>query len=231
MIPASRQYRSRRAASSVGSLVDTVRICSASHPFCPLHRRRSSPDVAAAIVAAVHAGADHLTSSTVDLPPHKFLVTFATLHCRLYRLSVAFATVFPVFPRFPHDPPLAAVCGGGEGKPRCRRGSPLPLCCCGASWGPLRAPSPLRSVFRERSLPLVAASACDLVGAREHGGALDLGPTLSATRSRDGHKASRRLCARLRPLVAAGVRAAPQRGPQSSAYLSQGEPGGIRSIP
>lgn len=62
-----------------------------------------------------------------------------------------------------------------------------------------------------------------MVGAREHGGALVLGPRLAATRSRDGHKAPRCLCARLRPLAAAGVRAAPERGPQSSACLSQGE--------
>lgn len=101
-------------------------------------------------------------------------------------------------------------------------------CELGASACPLSSPL---CVQRENLEHLFGMSACDLVGAREHGRALDLGPTLSATRSRDGHKASRRLCARLRPLAAAGVRAAPERGPQSSAYLSQGIPGGIRSIP
>lgn len=154
MIPASRQYRSRRAASSVGSLVDTVRMCSASHPFCPLHRRRSSPDVAAAIVAAVHAGADHLTSSTVDLPPHKFLVTFATLHCRLYRLSVAFATVFPVFPRFPYDPPLAAVCGGERGNPVAGV-VPLSPCAAAVRAGGLCVPPLLSALCSEREVYLL----------------------------------------------------------------------------
>lgn len=191
---ASSQYFRSFASRSIGNLVLSVLMLSASHWACLSRFMAAVPAGVAASVAASNACFDHRRS--ISFPP--FLEQMFHSYCRFYQVSCDFARFSPKSGKT-----LFLAVGGGH--TRLRLVFPLPFGSCCQLPPPACLPS-FRSGFQKRDFPfsffrlLRSVSSGCLVGAPEHGRALVMGPPFTlAARSRDHRKVHRARCAPLAP--------------------------------